>query len=118
VIDDAVLPTLKAEDLKALGVASVGHRRKIMARIEGLKRESAAQVEGVRPGPRPRPDVTVAALMEGGESRQLTVMFCDLVGSTAMSTRFDPEDIVEVHLAYQDACSRGWRVTMASSPSF
>ncbi len=105
-VDDVVLPTLTAEDLKALGVASVGHRRKIIAAIEDLNFESAPNVEGVPRGPPPRPEATVASSMDGGERRQLTVMFCDLVGSTAMSVQLDPEDMLEVILAYQDACSR------------
>jgi class 3 adenylate cyclase/predicted ATPase len=93
-IDAAVLPELTAEDLKDLGVNLVGHRRKLLAAIAALRSES---------GPVP------VAANEGGstaERRQLTVMFCDLVGSTALSTRLDPEDLREIIAAYHRTVAR------------
>ncbi|MGO9423697.1 hypothetical protein [Roseiarcus sp.] len=87
-IDNAVLPKLTLDDLKDLGVAAVGHRRKLMSAIEALNAPSAAP-----------------ASADAAERRQLTVMFCDLVGSTALSARLDPEDMRQVIHAYQDACS-------------
>jgi class 3 adenylate cyclase/predicted ATPase len=84
-IDDTVLPGLTAEDLKDLGVASVGHRRKLLDAIAALRAEAST----------PKP------LSDTAERRQVTVMFSDLVGSTALSARMDPEDLREVISAYQ-----------------
>src|SRR6185295_2677870 len=91
-IDVSVLRHLTDADLEKIGV-SLGHRRKLLAAIAELpgafpsKREPAAGVE-----PKPR---------ELAERRQVTVMFSDLVGSTALSGRMDPEDLREVISAYQ-----------------
>ena len=99
-IDGEVLPNLTAEDLKDLGVAIVGHRRKLLLAIGAL---SAA------PAP-PPPVAKVVAPAEPtptaafAERRQLTVMFVDLVGSTALSARLDPEDMREVVGAYHRLC--------------
>jgi SAM domain (Sterile alpha motif) len=97
-IDGEVLPKLTADDLKDIGVAIVGHRRKMLSAIAELSGLSAAPTQ-VAPTAEPAPAAAFA------ERRQLTVMFCDLVGSTAMSARLDPEDMREVIRAYQDACS-------------
>jgi class 3 adenylate cyclase len=93
-IDHRILPKLRAEDLKDLGVTLVGHRRQLLDAIAALNAEMPAAVPG------PRRDAAISA---DAERRQLTVMFCDLVGSTALSTRFDPEDLREVISAYQRA---------------
>ena len=90
-IDDAVLPELTAEDLKDLGVGLVGHRRKLLAAIATLRSESGLE---------PRAEATDVADTTIAERRQLTVMFCDLVGSTALSARYDPEDLREIEGAY------------------
>ena len=90
-IDDEVLPELTADDLKDLGVGLVGHRRKLLAAIAALRRES---------GPEPRAGTTDVADTSTAERRQLTIMFCDLVGSTPLSTRYDPEDLREIVGAY------------------
>jgi class 3 adenylate cyclase/predicted ATPase len=92
-IDGDVLPSLTAEDLKDLGINSVGHRRRLFGAIAALN-ESGTQT-AITP-------VDGAAAREG-ERRQLTVMFCDLVGSTALSSRLDPEDLSEVIAAYHRA---------------
>jgi class 3 adenylate cyclase len=89
-IDGAVLPELTADDLKELGVSLVGHRRKLLRAIAALRR-------GVDGGTEPVAGDATA------ERRQLTVMFCDLVGSTALSARLDPEDLREVIAAYHRA---------------
>jgi len=89
-IDSAVLPELTADDLKELGVRLVGHRRKLLAAIATLRSEVDAA-----PGS--------AAGAATGERRQLTVMFCDLVGSTALSARLDPEDLREIIALYHRA---------------
>ena len=87
-INWAVLPKLTADDLKDIGVTAVGHRRMLLEAIAALGASVAS------------PTVTaavsdVSAPVEA-ERRQLTVMFCDLVGSTALAARLDPEDLREV----------------------
>ena len=77
-IDSEVLPNLTGDDLKELGVASVGHRRKLLSAIAELSEESA-EADRRRERARAEPPAHDAA-----ERRQLTVMFCDLVGSTAL----------------------------------
>jgi class 3 adenylate cyclase len=92
-IDGEVLPQLTADDLVGLGITSIGHRRKLLAAIAALRSEppqSAAETS-------PAAAVEISA---EAERRQLTVMFCDLVGSTPLSTRFDPEDLREIVGAY------------------
>jgi class 3 adenylate cyclase/predicted ATPase len=94
-IDAEVLLKLTAEDLISIGVTSVGHRRKLLDAIASLgMADPAAVVTAPAPG---------APTQVDAERRQLTVMFCDLVGSTALSTRFDPEDLREVIAAYHRA---------------
>ena len=90
-IDVSVLPYLTDADLEKIGV-SLGHRRKILAAIADLVRGAQSAPEPV--GSEPKPQVNA-------ERRQVTVMFCDLVGSTALSARMDPEDLREVISAYQ-----------------
>src|SRR6516162_1849598 len=98
-IDDEVLRELTADDLKDLGVNLVGHRRKLLAAIAALRSDlpsSGTPITSTEP---------VQPVVEGGqaERRQLTVMFCDLAGSTALSTRLDPEDLRDVIAAYHRA---------------
>jgi class 3 adenylate cyclase len=95
-IDDTVLPRLTAEDLKDLGVSIVGHRRKLLDAITALGAGTSAKA--VSPDAVPATDETAK---DTAERRQVTVMFCDLVGSTALSARMDPEDLREVISAYQ-----------------
>src|SRR5216683_5887065 len=101
-IDAAILPELTADDLVALGVTSVGHRRKLLAAIASLRNrphgEDAAK-------PPVLASVVSLPLGAGAERRQLTVMFCDLVGSTALAARLDPEDLREVIGAYHRCCT-------------
>src|SRR6516164_3016509 len=95
-IDDTVLPRLTAEDLKELGVGFVGDRRKLLDAIALLRAEASA--------PTPLSDAPLAtdqAAKDTAERRQVTVMFSDLVASTALSARMDPEDLREVISAYQ-----------------
>src|SRR5262249_32233702 len=87
-IDLDVLSRLTADDLKEIGVLAVGHRRKILDAIGNL----AATPSTDEPGP---------IVFPHAERRQLTVMFCDLVGSTALSARLDPEDMQELLRAYR-----------------
>src|SRR5690242_8030037 len=91
-IDLSVLPDLTDQHLKDLGIA-LGDRLKILRAI----RELAGPAAFVS-----RPPATTAPVpQDTAERRQLTVMFCDLVGSTALSSQLDPEDLREVISAYQ-----------------
>ncbi len=91
-----VLPHLTLEDLRSIGVEAVGHRRKLMVAIEALSRDPAT--------------LPTIGEVGGPERRQLTVIFCDLVGSTALSARLDPEDMGGVlwrfHAAVAEAAAR------------
>src|SRR6516225_5157603 len=91
-IDGEVLPELTAEDLTGLGITSIGHRRKLLAAISALR--------GGAPEAATQATPTTTLVGSEAERRQLTVMFCDLVGSTPLSTRFDPEDLREILGAY------------------
>ena len=91
-IDISVLRHLTDQDLKELGV-SLGHRRKMLRAIAELARQPlTASPQPASAEPKPQ---------DTAERRQVTVMFSDLVGSTALSARMDPEDLREVISAYQ-----------------
>ncbi|UVO27042.1 adenylate/guanylate cyclase domain-containing protein [Bradyrhizobium arachidis] len=99
-IDEAILPTLTAEDLRDLGVTAVGHRRILLNAIAALRvdtfRDTTEQpVEPKRFGGK----------VPEAERRQLTVMFADLVGSTALSARLDPEELRDIIGAYHRRCA-------------
>ena len=91
-IDEKVLSSLTAEDLKDLGVTLVGHRRRLLDAIAALGAAVATTAASATVGAAP-PGTTSQG---DAERRQLTVMFCDVVGSTALSTRHDPEDLREL----------------------
>ena len=86
-----LLPDLTTEDLKEIGVTSIGHRRQILSAAALLMR--GRTIESARP------DLGRV----GAERRQLTVLFCDLVGSTALSASLDPEEMTAVADRYQRA---------------
>jgi predicted ATPase/class 3 adenylate cyclase len=90
-IDTSVLCHLTDQDLKELGI-SVGHRRKMLAAIAELATIPSATAA--------RPE------QRDAERRQITIMFCDLVGSAALSTRLDPEDLQEIIGAYHRCCAK------------
>jgi class 3 adenylate cyclase/tetratricopeptide (TPR) repeat protein len=90
-IDVSVLPHLTDQDLKELGV-SLGHRRKMLAAI--------AELAGSAGWSSPRPALIEPKRQDTAERRQVTVMFSDLVGSTALAARMDPEDLREVIAIY------------------
>ncbi len=100
-IDREVLRELTAGDLNDLGVALVGHRRKLLAAIAALRAEPPTQDETQSAAN--SPPAATSTPRVGAELRQLTVVFCDLVGSTAISTLLDPEDFREVIGAYHRA---------------
>ena len=93
-IDETVLPNLTAEDLKELGVASLGHRRKLLDAIAALRTDASGKAPSVDVAATSTAPSTSPA--DRAERRQVTVMFSDLVGSTALSARMDPEDLREV----------------------
>ena len=89
-IDVDVLPELTDVDLKELGVP-LGHRKRLLRAISGLAAAETSAAPAASTG---------ARLQDAAERRQLTVMFCDLVGSTPMSARLDPEDLRGIIGAY------------------
>jgi class 3 adenylate cyclase len=97
-IDMAVLPDLTDQHLKDLGV-SLGHRLKMLRAIRDLTGASVAVTASSAPVE------TVPTRRDEAERRQLTVMFCDLVGSTALSARLDPEDLRGIIGAYHRCCT-------------
>jgi len=96
-VDLDVLPHLSEQDLEKLGV-SLGHRKKLLRAIAALAAGTGTAVSSAAEAP-PLPPRTEA------ERRQLTVMFVDLVGSTALSASLDPEDMRQVIQSYQECCA-------------
>jgi len=94
-----VLPHLTEEHLKELGV-SLGDRLRLLKALGTL--DSGDDGDAQAPPP-PQSEISPASSGEA-ERRQLTVMFCDLVGSTALSSKLDPEDMREVISSFQNAC--------------
>jgi class 3 adenylate cyclase len=97
-----LLPSLTADDLKDLGITLVGHRRRLLEaiaalRLEGVPADDPVQSSSSTSSP-------TGSLADTGERRQLTVMFCDLVGSTALSERLDPEELRSLLHAYRTLC--------------
>ena len=95
-IDETVLTNLTAEDLKELGVTAIGHRRKLLDAIAALRTDATASPTAVA-----GPTAVDTSAWDAAERRQVTVMFSDLVGSTALSTSMDAEDLREIISAYQ-----------------
>src|ERR1700688_1029764 len=95
-IDFSVLPDLTDHDLEKLGVL-LGDRRKMLRAIRELA--------GDTPVTSHPPAVAEARPQDAAERRQLTVMFCDLVGSTALSAKLDPEDLRGIFGAYHHCCA-------------
>jgi class 3 adenylate cyclase len=94
-IDFDVLPDLTDKDLEKLGVL-LGHRRKMLRAIAALV-DDASDAAKARPA---------SVVSDAAERRHLTLLFGDLVGSTALSARVDPEDLRRMYRAYRDACAR------------
>ena len=100
-VDAEILVELTEEDLIGLGVSSIGHRRKLLAAITALR--AGVSLAGAASSLEPTPSIVPVARSPDAERRQLTVMFVDLVGSTALSSRLDPEDLREIIRAYHDS---------------
>ncbi len=88
-----VLRDLTADDLEELGVATIGDRRRMLVAIAALRSDPAPAADPV-----PLPVSPTASAF--AERRPLSVMFCDLIGSTALSARLDPEDLQELIRSY------------------
>src|ERR1700738_4001681 len=104
-VDGDVLPDLTAEDLSGLGVTLVGHRRKLLSAIAALGAAAPAPALTATPASVPPPAPVPADAVRG----QIPVMSCDLVGSTALSTGMDPEDLRDVIASFQSRCSAAIR---------
>jgi len=108
-IDWEVLRALEPGDLRHLGL-SLGHRKRLLRAIAGLSAGEAEIAEPVAP-PTPAEPVSfrqvepAAPGYAAAERRQLTIMFCDIVGSTALAERLDPEDLRTLMRTYQNVCS-------------
>jgi class 3 adenylate cyclase len=107
-IDETVLPSLTAEDLQVLGVTALGHRRKLLDAIAVLRAGTHAT-----PAATPGLAAADASPRDTAERRQVTVMFSDLVGSTALSARMDPEDCISgirrlTRTMPSGLCAQGW----------
>jgi class 3 adenylate cyclase/predicted ATPase len=102
-IDFSVLPDLTEDDLEKLGI-SLGHRKKLLRAIEAIT--AARQPSGTTTAPAnvPTPSTSFGQYREA-EFRQITVMFCDLVGSMQLSEKLDPEDVQRLIDAYRGECS-------------
>ena len=99
-VDPPLLPSLTSDDLKDMGIASVGHRRRLLEAIAALHAADMPTTDGTLAAGTAAP--SGAAALPRAERRQLTVMFVDLVGSTALSQRLDPEEMGELIRAYQN----------------
>lgn len=111
-IDIDVAADLTDDDLRELGVGSLGHRKRLLRAITALKSSGASRsndrptvADSLRADSALHSRELVDHSSVQADRRQLTVMFCDLVDSTALSTRIDPEDYRETIRAYQDACA-------------
>ena len=108
-IDEKVLTRLTADDLKELGVATVGHRRILLDAIAALRASDELKREAHAVSPpitAAGSSTTRSSPIDSAERRQVTVMFADLVGSTALASRMDPEDLRKIIAAYHK-CAAG-----------
>ena len=106
-IDAETLPLLTAADLQEIGVASVGHRRRLIEAIVALggRQEPAEDQATPQTSPETPASAPASERAPAIERRQVTIMFCDLVGSTALSARLDPEDLHDLLAAYRTCVS-------------
>jgi class 3 adenylate cyclase len=98
-IDMDLLEQVDDQALKDIGVSAAGHRLRIRSAIAKMSSVIRSEVNATATVPAP----TMSAA--SAERRQLTVMFCDLVGSTALSARLDPEDLRGIITAYHRCCT-------------
>jgi hypothetical protein len=114
-IDETILPNLTVEDLKELGVTALGHRRKLLDAIVSLRDEASGKVLSADAATASR-TLSVPA-EDRAERRQVTVMFSDLVGSTALSARMDPEDLARSFRPIRSASLKRLGASAVSSRS-
>ncbi|HWV46974.1 MAG TPA: adenylate/guanylate cyclase domain-containing protein, partial [Nitrospira sp.] len=100
-----VLPELNEGDLEALGVL-LGHRKKLLRAIAQLSKRGEGDTAATPAIPTAIETTSSSSGRNQAERRQLTVMFCDLVGSTALARRLDPEDLQEIIRRFLDACGK------------
>jgi hypothetical protein len=101
-IDETVLPSLTEEHLKQLGVTALGHWLKLLDAIAAMRTDAAVRAPSALAGAASTaPSISPE---DRAERRQVTVMFSDLVGSTALSARMDPEDLREVIFGLSEVC--------------
>ena len=98
-IDLSILRELSDQDLKELGVNALGHRKLLLKAIGALRDQDSPETAPVSDAGSAQTD-----LSREGERRQLTVMFCDLVGSTALSEKLDPEELRSLLHEYRTVC--------------
>ncbi|MGB9052315.1 MAG: adenylate/guanylate cyclase domain-containing protein [Pseudolabrys sp.] len=105
-IDYSVLPDLTEDDLEKLGI-SLGHRKKLLRAIDAVwgTRQARDTTKVARTGA----EATSPVQHREAEFRQITVMFCDLVGSTQLSEKLDPEDLQKIIDSYRRECSTAIR---------
>jgi class 3 adenylate cyclase/predicted ATPase len=104
-IDETVLPSLTHETLKELGVTAVGHRLKLLDAIAAVRTDASLKAPSAPAQQSPTTPSVAPVAEAGGERRHITVMFCDLVGSTSISAGLDAEDWRDLVGAYLDAAS-------------
>lgn len=100
-IDFSNIKALTEVELKELGL-TLGHRKNLLAAIAALNSSAAKASDATKPA---TATITSVVGSDSGERRQLTVLFCDLVGFTQLASRVDPEVLQEVIRAYEDACA-------------
>ena len=101
-LDIDQLVDLSDDDMKELGISIMGHRKTLFRAINALQMQNQSETYQGDSGELSGLQKPISGA--DAERRQLTVMFCDLVGSTELSQQLDPEDLREVNRAYQDAC--------------
>lgn len=102
-----LLTELTDDDLRYLGIASTGHRVKLRKAIGALHDHSSPATEPQAPAPVQNAEFEPPiAPSRGAERRQITALFCDLAGSTALAERLDPEDLRALMQGYQSTCSK------------
>jgi class 3 adenylate cyclase/predicted ATPase len=100
-----LLPQLTDDELRQLGVDRIGHRVRLRKAIAALQQTPPSQTVAEPRSPRPPAPAPAPAPTHALERRQVTVMFCDMVGSTALAQRLEPEDLRGLMQAYQQACA-------------
>jgi class 3 adenylate cyclase/tetratricopeptide (TPR) repeat protein len=108
-IDLELIPSLSDQDLEKLGISSMGHRKKLLKAISELNDAMLATASPTETAPGFANDIvgeaSATSPVSEGERRQLTVLFCDMVGFTELTSRFDPELLQAIIRSYEDICA-------------